>query len=395
MVLLICISLLFVGGQWLKLRMQGAALPEHQLGMRLAWAKNLKIFFFVMFLVYPRVSTMTLSLLNCSNVEGRHYLSVDFSIQCYDTRWYNYLVFDIFMILLYPIGFPAFLFYLLRRAQKRSILQRVDVVYYMGFLYQPYNDNAYMFELVEMGHKLILTSLLSLFPSNAQLPLGMAISAVFFIIIVLARPYSNNSDETVHLLAQCNIFLLLFAGWFFTQGEGELDSVADDAFSIFLIITTVIFLLGFVYAAGVRLRSILSKVAGFINERLYGIRKSKSADTTIGEPTMQAEETGSLAMLISPMNPNVKPSRILDMGTASAALDAEGDLPVLERQPSSPSLNPSSHSSSPPSSSRTLSSGLPMLVARQSPSQSTTPGVSDVMPPLSLNLSRQASLSER
>jgi len=370
--------------------MQGAALPEHQLGMRLAWAKNLKIFFFIMFLVYPRVSTMTLSLLTCSNVEGSHYLSADFSIQCYDSRWYNYLVFDIFMILLYPIGFPAFLYYLLRRAQKRSILQRVDVVYYMGFLYQPYNDNAYMFELVEMGHKLILTSLLTVFPSDVQLPLGMAVSAVFFIVIVLARPYSSNGDETVHLLAQCNIFLLLFAGWFFTQGEGELDSVADDAFSIFLIITTVVFLLGFVYAAGVRLRSILLKVAGFINERLYGNRKSKITD----EQSLQSEEPGSVT---PPMSPNVKPSRILDMGTASAALDAEGDLPMLERQSSSLSLAPIHHSSTPPSPSRTLSSGLPMLVSRQSPFSSSEPvssGVSEVMPPLNLDLSMRASSSD-
>lgn len=37
----------------------------------------------------------------------------DFTILCTDSKWYDYLAWDVITILIYPVGVPAFFFYLL------------------------------------------------------------------------------------------------------------------------------------------------------------------------------------------------------------------------------------------------------------------------------------------
>ncbi len=47
------------------------------------------------------------------------YVAADFTLECNDARWNQYLPLAVVGLLLYPIGIPAFLFVALFRIRKR------------------------------------------------------------------------------------------------------------------------------------------------------------------------------------------------------------------------------------------------------------------------------------
>jgi hypothetical protein len=54
-------------------------------------------------------------------------------------------------------------------------LNKPEVVAWLGFLYEAYSKHAWAFELVDMIHKLTLTSILVFLPDGWQLRGGMII----------------------------------------------------------------------------------------------------------------------------------------------------------------------------------------------------------------------------
>jgi hypothetical protein len=55
----------------------------------------------------------------------------------------------------------------------------------LGFLYAGYQKHAWMFELVDLGHKLLVTSLLSFLPTSAQLPTAMSVIVMYVCALCL------------------------------------------------------------------------------------------------------------------------------------------------------------------------------------------------------------------
>jgi heme/copper-type cytochrome/quinol oxidase subunit 2 len=201
---------------------------------RKAW----KLVLFTLFLVYPKVSSLILRMYVCKTVEGVDYLKGDFTRKCYDATWKKYLGWNITMIFAYPIGVPLWFFYLLWRYRKR--FQEPGVLLELGFLYDGYDKRVWWFELVDMTHKLILTSILAFFPADAQLPFGMCIATLYLMIILLAKPYQRKGDDRLHMFAQVEISLLMLAGFVFYK-EGVTDNY-NVIISVFLILVTIAFI---------------------------------------------------------------------------------------------------------------------------------------------------------
>jgi hypothetical protein len=74
---------------------------------KLARLKIVKLFTFLLFLIYPLMSQLVLSFFQCRTVNGTPYLIVDFSLVCYDAQ-------------VRPASIPPPTFY--RRARLRSFL---------------------------------------------------------------------------------------------------------------------------------------------------------------------------------------------------------------------------------------------------------------------------------
>ena len=65
----------------------------------------------------------------------------------------------------------------------------------IAFLSVGYAKNMWWFELVDMGHKLMLTSILAFFPSAYQMPVGMMTAILYAIVILLRKPYFRKGDD--------------------------------------------------------------------------------------------------------------------------------------------------------------------------------------------------------
>lgn len=170
-----------------------------------------RLVLFTLFLSFPNVSSKVLSFYRCSSViEGERYLSEDYHETCMNDKWMSYLVFNVFAVLLYPIGIPVCFFVLLYINRKRFGMHKVRLQ--MGFLYDGYSPTAWWFELADMMHKFSLTSLLFFFPESYQMPLGMIVSVSYTFVILLAQPYYRRSDDLLHLTGQTELLLLMLAG---------------------------------------------------------------------------------------------------------------------------------------------------------------------------------------
>jgi len=121
----------------------------------------------------------------------------------------------------------------------------------IGFLYAGYRLSAWWFELVDMLHKLFLTSLLDFFPTDAQLPLGMCIAMVYLVTLLRTNPYIRKEDDKLHLLCQIEIMLLLAAGYVFYENPSlAIDSWQDWVLSFVLIGIACVFFCAVLYLAG-------------------------------------------------------------------------------------------------------------------------------------------------
>jgi hypothetical protein len=205
-----------------------------------------KLFLYLLFLIYPSVSSTVLRHFVCKQIDDQSYLWEDLRVQCYTDRWTTVAFVAIALILLYPVGIPVFFFSLLKLNQKDFREPRIKAQ--LGFLYAGYRLEIWWWEILDTINKLVLTSLLAFAPQDAQLPLGMAIVTCYTFCILYFNPYLRAEDDLLALFSQVEIYLILLAGnVFYNLPIGGLSTEDDLIMSIALIILSVGFFCGFVF----------------------------------------------------------------------------------------------------------------------------------------------------
>jgi len=192
------------------------------------------------------------------SIAGNLFLVKDFSLLCLDDDWWGYLPYAIAFVLIYPIGVPSFFLYMLARYRYR--LTEVDIRFELGFLYEAFNRNAWYFELVDTINKLIMTSVIPFFPPLYQMPIGLACTAGYAIVILLVRPYRLKGDDRLHLLVQGVIFMMLTTGYvLISTNTNVLEARLDLLLSLMLIAMTCGLLLVFLVQAGKKIKTAVLK----------------------------------------------------------------------------------------------------------------------------------------
>jgi len=197
-----------------------------------------RMLIYSLFLIYPSVSSTIIRLYVCRTIDGVSYLVEDFRLICYTPDYNFYAMIGIAMIFVYPIGIPAFLFYMLYQYRKR--LDEPGVRAQLGFLFDGFHHEYWWFEIADMIHKLTLVSLLAFFPVKFQLQGGMAVLMGYACLILCTRPYLRKGDDRLHLLGQTEVFLLLLSGHVF-----RINSSYDKTIDYFLSIVFVIIFIAF------------------------------------------------------------------------------------------------------------------------------------------------------
>ena len=111
-----------------------------------------KVVCFLMFLIYPGVSSVVLRYFVCKEVEGEFFLVADFRLKCFQSTWWKYFAWSNLMVIVYPLGIPAFLFSMLYKYRHR--LSESGIRSQIGFLYAGFHRDVWYFEIV--GDKLAI-----------------------------------------------------------------------------------------------------------------------------------------------------------------------------------------------------------------------------------------------
>jgi len=191
-----------------------------------------------------------LGVYNCITVEGVSYLVADFDLHCFDSNWQAYAGICVIFVLMYPVGIPLVYYLILRRNYKN--LREPAVILQFGFLYEAYTDQRWFWELIDLVHKLILTSVVIFAPSTWILGINMFVICTYLIMILVFHPYIRKGDDRFHLLTQTELFLLALVGYII-QREAIVflsDPSMDALLSACLIILVLFLVISFIIIAG-------------------------------------------------------------------------------------------------------------------------------------------------
>ena len=121
----------------------------------------------------------------------------------------------------------------LPRVQKRALKE-------VGFLYCCYSSACWYWEAVELGRKLVLTSILTLIaPGSAgQVLVGLLIAFFMLVLNLRLRPYADSGLNSMNALSQYNLFFFLLVALLL---KVNLDGDASkDFFSYIVGVLTVV-----------------------------------------------------------------------------------------------------------------------------------------------------------
>lgn len=208
-------------------------------------------------------------------------------------EWKDRAIFNIPFVVLYPFGFLALFAVLLY--SKRHELGKPETLVLYGFLYGAYSHDRWWFELIDMFHKLTMTSIIALIPSDYALRPIMGILVLHTMVILAANPYSRKEDDRLHLLVQAVLFVMVLAGYFY-RTLGDPDNNMDSALSVIFIVMTLA-VVGYVVQQ-------IFKVARkyYIILRRKRRAQSKKNISPLSKPHMEMETTANVALAVTETN---------------------------------------------------------------------------------------------
>ena len=169
----------------------------------------------------------------------------DFTIECYNGKWNENLVYGIIGVLIYPLGTPMFFAWQLWI--RREHLDDRHVLNRLGFLYAIYRRETYLWDIWEMIQKLFLTGIIGLiFPGKDLQVVVVVLFDLFFLCILLSyKPHVMGPIRILASLSSVAITLTMYCGLVLKTVEG-IDSEVEyklsiDLFLIFINVAVAVY----------------------------------------------------------------------------------------------------------------------------------------------------------
>jgi len=305
--------------------------------------------FFVMFVIYPSVSSGLLSMFYCVGLEdGTEWLRVDLSLECNTATHSAMLAFTFVMLGLHTVGTPLIYGYLFfwkhhsalealkeqelsdyyqqkleetktytankmvseSDAPEKSRIEAEEVLPgYMLKLTGGYEYRTYAFELLETIRKVLLVGVPSTFPERggtAQLFWGLLVCFATFGAYMMYAPFIEDSDDKLSQLAQLQIFLTLLSSL-------ALSAVPPSEV-VGQLVTVILFL---VPLLGVALETPLLEVFGQAFDVIRGAFVKLFPN--VKPPPFEASTTDVLAPKLAPeLPPTTKETKTTETSTAAS-----------------------------------------------------------------------------
>ena len=245
------IIMLFLGGTYTYIKRRHHASEEALMVVR---HKHVSVVLLVMFLVYSSTSSVLFQMFDCETLDdGKNYLRADYTIECNEHRHRALMVYAVFMLLLYPLGIPAFFAYLL--FQNRKVLtdeaSRKEAlnVRSISDLWKPYRPSRYYYEVIECGRRIVLTGVVLIVDdgdSAAQIAITLILAFVFTVVSEALAPYESQLDAWVSRLGHAVVVASMYYALLLKVDVSDETQSSQNAFDIVLIVTHVAMVLAVV-----------------------------------------------------------------------------------------------------------------------------------------------------
>jgi hypothetical protein len=213
-----------------------------------------EILFLGTYTFYTSVSTTIFRVFKCKEIGGEWFLEANYQVECFSGTWWNYAVFAGAGVVVYIVGIPAVLFYLLWRERaylseegcaKSEMPRHALAKRRLGAIYGAYKRESYYFDLVDMLRRLLLTGGLIVLGerSNSQILLGALVCTCWLCVLLARRPYEAQWDNALSSMLAFQLLVIILTGMAMeihrlTPAFAQ-DRVENDAFSSLMFFSTV------------------------------------------------------------------------------------------------------------------------------------------------------------
>ncbi|KNC51686.1 uncharacterized protein AMSG_12101 [Thecamonas trahens ATCC 50062] len=230
--------------------------PElSKLGLKVVLWSCLNAFLTCLVLCYIVLTSAALSIFGCTRqADGTLTMNAEPAMTCKSKTWNNMVAVSVVALLLYGVGFPATVFWVLR-TRRYSLWKEKNVIRY-GLLYQRYLRKFYLYELVLIVRKFLFVFGKALFPGSPQAQIIWAMCTVLLgsgvqYMFAPFRDWHINWLEQLHLVSAAFILML---GVVFDSTASSMSESGRTTLGIIIICIIVINIVVMGVAVGMALR---------------------------------------------------------------------------------------------------------------------------------------------
>jgi hypothetical protein len=182
-------------------------------------------------------------------------MTADYTVSCDSSEYRLGFIWACVMIFVYPIGCPAYYFYLLygvrheiQLGDKETMLERVDESVEMSeetrarqekllslrFLYESYQPRYWWWEIAETSQRLLLTGILVLIAQGSaiQIVVGALLTLSFLHLYARYEPFTDGFVLSIKIVSYWQI---LFVFWIALLIKADFPSMSDHILGICLV----------------------------------------------------------------------------------------------------------------------------------------------------------------
>jgi len=202
--------------------------------------KAVQFILWCILIAYPPVSKKSLEFFQCSeSIVEINYMQVDYRLECFDDKWMSYLPIVIACVLIYPLGVPLFLF--LKLWTNRHNINDDEITKFesrYSFFYSAYKDESFMWDVVELVRKLLLTAVIILIKpgSDSQTIVGFLVTLFFLLLLLKWSPFRSKTDGNVAMASQVALTITMLFGVLLKTGVLHREEWNIEALGLCLLI---------------------------------------------------------------------------------------------------------------------------------------------------------------
>ena len=221
----------------------------------------------VVYVFVPITSRVIFGIFNCESFDnGSSMLVADYSLSCDDSERTGMVIFAVIMVVIWPIGGPLLFATLLfsqrykleghelkelRIANSKPLPLEEEIIELrdldtsldgLRVLFDSYRPTAWFWELLVMSRRLILTGIIVVLPrgSVSQCTIGIFTCGLAALFQQTWHPYIEHLENIVSLLAEINLFVLIYIVLLFSLGAVSLDGSSGITTSVLLVVLAII-----------------------------------------------------------------------------------------------------------------------------------------------------------